>query len=215
MAKKPCSHRFQFAWSSGRGAGGRKIKLKLPGRCRPKTVRTVPLTLGFRCSRCGENVAREATPGERKFYGPRVAWERRPNTHTVWHEFMKRFKTKDGSGYLWKGYDFMGRVQKWARRYPKDVRITSIDDSYFAGSILVLVEHKTPRSYMGTTVVVVPQCSGESPLEFFMYPGHRRELLKALRAIHVASKSIEKLERHDRVAEDRALRKNIRHPAVL
>jgi hypothetical protein len=220
-AKKLCRHRFRFAWSSGSGAGGRKIKLpKLPGqKGRRKIIRSAPLTFGFRCNRCGENVSRKATLGERKFYAPMIDWTRSkqksPNIHTVWHEFARRFKHKDGFAYRWIGYDLMMRVEKWAAKYPKDVEIASIDDSYFTSSVLVLIEHKTARSYMGTTVVVIPQCSGESPLEFFLYPCDRQGLLKALRKIAAVSKRIEKLQRKDEATQARAIKKNLQHPAVI
>jgi hypothetical protein len=145
-----------------------------------------------------------------------LTWDRKMRIHTVWYEFVQRFKMKSPeSKYRWTAYDLMVRVEKWAKRYPKDVRIVGIDDSYFASSILVLIEHKTARTYMGTTVVVIPQCTGESPLEFFLYPDHRRGLLGALLGIGAAARPIERRERQDRVAEDRAIRKNLRHPAVL
>jgi hypothetical protein len=214
---KPCRHHFRFMWSSGRGAGGRKIKW--PGG---KTSRSVAMKFGFRCNHCGEDVERKATPGERKFYAKRVDWARRygrnkHNIHTIWHEFARRFKKceKGQDRYRYVGYDLMGRVEKWAEKYPKDVRIAAIDDSYFASSYLVLIEHRTKRSYMGTTAVVIPQCSGEDPLEFFMYPGHQKSLLGALTSIATASKAPRRLERKDEIAESRAIKKNLRHPAIL
>lgn len=93
-AKKPCRHRFRFAWSSGRGAGGRKIKM--PKSLGSKIMLSKALTFGFRCMRCGEDVERKATPGERKFYGRKIAWESKPNIHTVlvsshvWHVLRAR-----------------------------------------------------------------------------------------------------------------------------
>jgi hypothetical protein len=209
-AVKFCRHVFRYAWSSGRGVGGRKVKL--PGG---KVVKSVALTLGFRCERCGESVERKATPGERKFYAREMDWARGRNIHAVWYEFARRFKTKNGFKYRSKGHDLMIDVEKWAKRHPKDVRIVGVDDSYFASSFMVLIEHKTTRSYMGTSVVVIPQCTGEDPLEFFLYPSHRKGLMETLRSIYAAAKPIKKLERKDERARDLAIRKNIQHPAVL
>jgi len=216
-AKKPnplklCRHRFHFAWSSGRGAGGRKIKM--PKSLGGKTILSKALTFGFRCDRCGEDVERKATPGERKFFSRKLEWPRKLPIHKVWHEFSRRFKDGQDS-YRYVGFDLMVRAERWAKKHPKDVRVVGIDDSYFASSLLVLVEHKTTRSYMGTTVVVIPQCTGEKPLEFFLYPGHRSALLDALTGVAAASRTPKRLQREDEIAQARATRKNLRHPAVI
>lgn len=57
------------------------------------------------------------------------------------------------------------------------------DDTYFASSNLVLIEHASKTEYMGTTVVFIPQCTGEDPVEFFLYPGHRECLVKFLKSL--------------------------------
>ena len=211
MTTKVCRHVFRFSWHSGHGVGGREVKL--PGG---KVVKSTPLTFGFRCDKCGERVERKATPGERKFHEREVDWTRqKTHVHTVWHEFSRRFKTKDGFKYRMKGHELMVATEKWAKKHPRDVRVVGVDDSYFASSSLVLVEHKAARQYMGTTVVVIPQCTGEDPLEFFLYPCDREGLIEALLGIRAASRPIEKLERKDELARDRAIRKNLQHPAVL
>lgn len=188
--------------------------MKLPGT--QKTTRSVGLHLGFRCKKCEERIERKATAGERKFYATFVMRleNKAPHTHTVWHDFVKCFKTKDNV-YRWIGYPLMERVEKWAEKYPGDVRVVGIDDSFFSTSDLVLVEHRTDRTYTGTTAVVIPQCSGEAPIEFFLYPRHRTGLLGALLSIARAARPIVKLEREDRVKRNRAVSKNLRHPAVI
>ncbi len=98
--------------------------------------------------------------------------------HKVWFDFCKRFKNEDK--YLFIGYELMQKVEKWAKKYPKDVFISPCDDAVFASSLLVLIEHRTKNEYMGTTVVVIPQCTGETPLEFFLYLTHRKQLIKIL-----------------------------------
>ncbi len=208
---KPCKHRFRFAWYSGRGRGGRKIKIL------KKTLLSKALTFGFRCDKCGEQVERKATPKERALHDKRVAWPRKPHVHTVWHEFQRRFK-KNGHGeneYRLIGYDLMVSVEKWAKKYPREVRCVGIDDSYFASSLLLLVEHRHSRGYMGTTAVVIPQCTGDKPMEFFLYPNDRNSLIAALVNIRAAARLPTKRGREDEAVEAKLTRKYFRHPPVI
>jgi hypothetical protein len=101
------------------------------------------------------------------------------DVHVVWHRFQRRFKTDTGK-YKLKGWALMKAIAKWAKRYPTDVFITGCDDAFFAGSDLVFIEHQSPNTYMGTTVLYIPQCTGEEPIEFFLYPGHRKNLVEVL-----------------------------------
>lgn len=207
--KKECKHSLQYAYCSGRGVGGRRVKMS-----DGTFIKSAPLKLGFRCTRCGEGVERKATAGERKFHASNVAWESKPNAHAIWHKFVRRFKGEHDK-YLVDGFTLMKKVEKWALRYPNDVRVLSIDDSHFASSILVLIEHRTARTYVGTTAVVIPQCTGEAPIEFFMYPDHRDGILSALTKIAAAAKPIEKRESADALERAQGIRKNLRHPAVI
>jgi hypothetical protein len=208
---KPCKHRFRFTSYSGRGRGGRKFKYKVL----KKTVHavSVALTFGFRCDKCGEAVERKATPKERALHEKRVDWQGKPSVHKTWYEFQRHFKKDDA--YRFTGYDLMVRVEKWARKHPHEVRCLSIDDSAFASSTLLLVEHRHTREYMGTTAVVIPQCTGEKPIEFFMYPSHRDEIIAALVSIRAAARTPTKRQRMDEITESRLTRKFIRHPPVI
>jgi hypothetical protein len=211
---KTCkTHKFDFCSYTGRGARERKIWSK----ALKQYIDAKPLTLGFRCRRCGERVERIATASERKFHAKYIdAWRKtgKKTIATVWRDFAKRFKSKDGDSYRLVGWDLMCAVEKWRTKWPNDVRQVRIDDSHFCSSDLILVEHKAPNEYMGTTVVVVPQCSGESPLEFFMYPFHLNGLLNALQAIKKAAKPVEKRELKHKQLVDRLIKKNLRHPPV-
>ena len=113
-------------------------------------------------------------------------WHEIDRIHNVWHSFQRRF-CKDGpSGnddWKYRGYDLMKRVKTWAKKYPDDVTITGCDDAVFAGSDLVLIEHRSDKLYMGTSVVYIPQCTSENPIQFFLYPGHRFALIAALRRL--------------------------------
>jgi hypothetical protein len=135
--------------------------------------------------------------------------------HTVWHDFESRFKDAKSQRYKMKGYDLITSVSKWAKKWPKDVRLVGIDDSYFCSSDLLLVEHQTVDDYMGTSVVVLPQCTGEEPIEFFLYPGHLKSLLGALTAIQKAARPVQKRSARRERETQRLTRKFLRHPAVI
>ena len=120
-------------------------------------------------------------------------WEKRKaeledidRTHAVAHDFQRRFiKGQFGTPDAWKyiGYDLMKRVERWAKKYPEEVTIVGCDDAYFAGSTIVLIEHRTEKSYMGTSMYYIPQCTGEAPTQLFLYPWHRTNLIAALRKL--------------------------------
>lgn len=75
----------------------------------------------------------------------------------------------------------MVAVEKWAAKYPKDVKVVRIDDSYHAGSRLFLIDHITKKKYFGITAVVITQCDNQpAPFEFFLYPDHQADLLAKL-----------------------------------
>lgn len=108
--------------------------------------------------------------------------EKRPKMHRVNDDFFRRFRVK-GGGWKWSGPELMDHVTKWAKKYPRDVHIAGIDDTFFAGSYLVLVLHRVGNRLWGTTVYVLTQCDGEPPKEFFMYPGHALCLRRALQVL--------------------------------
>ena len=98
--------------------------------------------------------------------------------HTTYHDFTKHFK--DNNKFKYNGWDMMVKLEKWAQHFPKDVALCRIDDSFHASSTLGLISHKDSGEYWGTTVVVVTQCDGQNPCEFFLYPENARELIKGL-----------------------------------
>lgn len=147
----------------------------------------------FRCH-CGEEHERKMTCEEKRRCDEELFYPKLKNdVHRVYHQFAKKFKKDDK--FLFTGYDLMERAEKWAKKFPGDVRIVGCDDSVHASSSLVLIEHRANTDYMGTTVVYVPQCTGESPIEFFLYPSHRSSLLKALHEIAKEAAPREKKER--------------------
>ena len=159
----------------------------------------------FQCSdkNCDARVARPVTPEEAAWhnkYHSLKAWTN-PDTdvHRVWHKFNKKFKNLNEPGYrpAWKmrGYELMMAVEKWAEEYPDYVTIVNCDDSYHSGSRLVIFEHKAPKYYMGTTVIFIPQCTGEPPTEFFLYPEERSIFIRALQALNGPMRKAKKAQK--------------------
>jgi len=165
-------------------------------------------TLTFQCvvggrdcrTRCPEQRERPTTAAEKKVLKPDLNIFPKKGVrhiHTIWWEFAKRFMLPDPGGlaFKWSGHELSRKVVKWAAKYPKDVRIISCDDAFHASSQLVLIEHRKRDRYMGTTVCYIPQCTGEQPICFFLYPSHRSGLITALREIAKASAPAERRQK--------------------
>jgi hypothetical protein len=117
---------------------------------------------------------------------PKLDPERRQ--HWVNDDFRRTFKVsneRDTGRESWKylGWELQEKIDKWAQKYPEDVAITGIDDTSFTSSDVVMVLHRVGKRVWGTTVYVVTQCDGQTPIEFFMYPNHRAQLQEALEAM--------------------------------
>ena len=141
--------------------------------------------LGWRCAACGERVERPMTAAERRLWSAYRKQEAKDlkATHGPYHAFVKRFKDEDDNWRL-AGYEFMKASEKWAARYPERVCCVPCDDTYFSSSLLVLITHEVPgRHWMGVTVVVISQCDGLPPKEFFLYPNHAEFLMQALKTM--------------------------------
>ena len=215
-----CKHDFEFRHSTGYKTG-RKVKGK---KC-------VPLTFGFTCKKCKESLERKATPGEiNLFYNQLdgdIFGKIHIQIHAVWHEFVKKFKrnekiqSADGQEYLmaaskykYCGGELMDKIDEWAKKYPNDVKVLNVDDSYHMGSCIYLIEHQTENEYMGTTCVYVPQM-GDEPAEFFLYPMDRDRMIKELIAIKKYSRPIKAKQNKNATEKAKLTKKNIKHPAVL
>jgi len=145
-----------------------------------KLVYTVGFdTIGFECF-CKEKMERKATPAEEKRIRADHARREKESArmHKVNWDFDQNFK--DEKGWKYKSYDLMTRVRKWAQKWPKDVIVCRIDDSVNANSDIVFVLHRIGQRLWGTTCYTITQCDGQPPNEWFMYPGHRAGIQKAL-----------------------------------
>lgn len=94
------------------------------------------------------------------------------NLHRVWHDFCNRFMGPNWTYFKHKGGELLGEVREWALRYPADVRMVRCDDGAHCGSTLVCIFHRCRYQFMGMSVVFIPQCTGEPPTQFFLYPSH-------------------------------------------
>jgi len=194
MPTKPKQHKHKFRFSGWRGTGAETL---VRFRCCHGTS-----GLGW----CSESVERLATPVEAAHLNQRFAKPPRDrDIHAVAREFDRKFRDYTGKiASTWKktGYALMYAVERWAKKYPEDVRLVSCDDSYFTGSRLVLIEHRAKRSYMGTTLISIPQLS-DNPCEMFLYPHSVEALGKAMRDIRRQATPLEKQEAEDVAEESR------------
>ena len=177
--------------------------------CNQKTlvkISTSMKTCRFKC-KCGFEVDRKSTKKDVKHMNSLFKSTPRTNIHRVWHEFQKNFlviiknktptiinKKKFYFGkekWRWIGYELIARVEKWAEKYKKDITIVRCDDNSHAGSIMVLIQHRKQHNaeYMGTSIVFIPQCTGEDPSRIFLYPNHHDNLFKALKNIKIRNKN--------------------------
>lgn len=136
--------------------------------------------LWFSCTLegCAKQVKRRATKSEAKklsaHFKETIAGA--TSIHKLYHSFIEAFQKKEKGErgnrlWKWKGYPLMQRIDKWRQKNPEVMSVT-VDDDYHAGSRLIFIPHEDDYTYMGCTVVYIPQCTGEDPIRFFLYPCH-------------------------------------------
>lgn len=148
----------------------------------------------FRCRLCDAEA-----PGTRKA-SPALAAaiqaefvESAEGIHAVLFDLWDRFTDPTTGEFRLHGWPLMQELELWARRWPGDARIVPCDDECHMGSWLVLIEHRTTHSYMGTSVMYVPQHHGP-PVRFFLYPCDRGALAAALKSIARAARPVKRRE---------------------
>lgn len=108
----------------------------------------------------------------------------RKDVHRVYHRFVKKFLNTRDEFVIKKSHKLMNAIETWAKHYPRDVYVVPCDDNFFASSTLTFIEHRALNGdYMGTTVLYIPQCTGEKPIQFFLYPRHQKELLTIIQKL--------------------------------
>lgn len=138
-------------------------------------------TVNYRCSKCGKNFERNMEDDERRRFcqHDQATSARSAAMHKTFHAFRKKF---GGPGlWKWSGWDFMSRLEKYKKS--PDITIHRCDDSVHASSNIVAIAHELPDYYWGTTFVVIPQCTGEPPTEFFFYGNHAKGFMDFLRDV--------------------------------
>lgn len=73
------------------------------------------------------------------------------------------------------GYEVIENVERYVKRYCKEIQIVRVDDSYHAGSIILLIPHINH----GITTMFIPQCTSIQN-SFFLYGSDFNELIKGL-----------------------------------
>jgi hypothetical protein len=155
-----------------------------------------------RCRLCRKERKRPATKEEQT--EGQKSWDTK--IHDVSHAFAKKMGDK-------VGYDAMEVADKFAEKHPDAVRVVGVDDDHFSSSSLVLIAHEDPEYYfMGTSATFIAQCSGEKPIEFFLYPGHVEALIEALQHFkkmhdtHQGKKSVARRRMRARFERERRLK---------
>ena len=94
--------------------------------------------------------------------------------HRIYHDYVTKM-----DGKQLKGYELMEAADKWAEKHP-EVQTVVVDDDHHATSDLVIMPHENGKDFMGLTVLYIPQCTGENPTRFFLYPRAIQRLIEAL-----------------------------------
>lgn len=76
------------------------------------------------------------------------------------------------------GYEVISKIEKYIKRNSREIKIVHCDDTYYAGSIILLIPHPTH----GITVMFIPQLTSIQN-EFFLYGNHYEELLEKLKEL--------------------------------
>lgn len=131
----------------------------------------------------------------------KLGWLNDPDTrkvHGTWHDFCNYMRKwyfikrptvhfrkkeivngkrlfKEFAGYKMVGYQAMRRVERYVEKHP-EIKLVTVDDSFFAGSMIVLIPH--PK--MGITLLYIPQCGTDDTNQCFLYPHHSRDLMNEL-----------------------------------
>lgn len=140
----------------------------------------------FCCTKCNTLKSRKTTEKEKQIIDRE--WHRREKRaavmHKDWWDFVDKFGANDNCT-KWKkrGYKLMTEVRDFAKTH-RSIKTVTCDDASHATSELVLIPHKTRSEYWGTSIVVIPQCTGEDPTVFFLYPENLENLRNTLSSIH-------------------------------
>jgi hypothetical protein len=145
--------------------------------------------------------------------------------HKLAHEVVKALGKE-------KGYEAMGVMDRLAAKNPKRVLTVGVDDSHYSSSSLTFVTHEAasdggdpfnPRQksepvWHGVSVYYIPQCTGEDPIQFFLYPRDLDGVLKALQTLKKRMLTFPKVRREQRQSAQHRREKKRKaptHPSEL
>jgi len=150
----------------------------------------------YRC-KCGEKQEHLPSANEKRSYDARRRREDRDGEiiHRVWHDFAKTFMEKESRVWKWTGWELLDRVDKWMKKYPRDVFSSGIDDNHHTSSSVYFILHRVGKRLWGTTAVVVTQCDGQPPCGFFFYPSHMERMRDVFNEIIKKSAPFDRLAR--------------------
>ena len=83
------------------------------------------------------------------------------------------------------GYEVIENVERYIKRYCKEIKIVYCDDSYHSGSIILLIPHINH----GITTMFIPQCTSIQN-SFFLYGNHFNFLIKELEKMKYVYKNM-------------------------
>jgi hypothetical protein len=94
------------------------------------------------------------------------------------------------------GYPAIVALERFAKKHPKRIFTAAVDDGANAGSSLTFITHEATRhndtfddhragepQWHGVSVYYAPQCTGEKPTNFFLYPCDLYGLIETLQAV--------------------------------
>lgn len=175
MSKTPKRHRHR--WHVSSWSGIKKVTYRCQG------------------ADCDAEFTRPMDKEEQAYFQQHHGFNPPPekNVHRVWHgmPLPEEYHNERGQD---KKIEMAGTISNYAEKHPEEVICLGCDDTAHASSDLILVTHEADEKFMGTTVLMFPQCDGRPPAEFFLYPGHLDALLEALQAIKKRTKEKKKLE---------------------
>lgn len=140
-------------------------------------------TYACRDRECTYEVKRKKTPAQKRAW--KRKWDREEKESNIMHACFRSFTKKfmDDRGKFkpgLRGYELMCAVEDWAKKWPDDAIHAGCDDSHFTSSDIWFILHRVKRRLWGTTVIVLTQCDGQEPIEFFLYPGHAFRIMMVL-----------------------------------
>lgn len=99
------------------------------------------------------------------------------NLHKIFHSFLSEI-LDDDKKFKEEGLFRFKDVEDFAEKM-KDVKLTYCDDDFFTTSELLWVPHVSGNTFMGVSLIFIPQVTADKPTTIFLYPNHLKQLIHA------------------------------------